>query len=199
MGHPGLREVAEDGEAGDRYQRQIERVAEAFGGGESDTNSGERAGAVDYCDDVERGQREAGAGGEIADGGDEALGGGTAGEGRGGEDLGGVGEGDGAGGAAGVYEEGFHPGNSGVGHFEADRVAVPPPSVYTTLLLIVLGLQFCIYKLTLILLGLRRCIYTVNFLPFGFVPELLRARGLDCVATQVSDPNPYFYLTRRPA
>ena len=102
MGHPLPRE---DGEARDGDQRKVEGVAEALGGAEADADSGEGAGAVDDGDGIERVKGDPATHREGVNGGDEALGGGTARERRGGGRGGGAGEGDAAGWATGVDEQ----------------------------------------------------------------------------------------------
>jgi hypothetical protein len=112
MGHPRWRfsEAGEDGEARDGDQREVEGVAEALGGAEADADSGEGAGAVDDGYGFQFAKAEAAASSQGVDGWDEALGGGTAGEGRYGERAGGVGEGQAAGGATGVDEQNLQNG-----------------------------------------------------------------------------------------
>jgi hypothetical protein len=102
-----LGEMGKHGEAGDCDQREIERMTQALGGAETDADPGEGAGAVDYGDGFERFEAESGAGREVADGWDEALGCGAAGQ-AGGGNARGVGQCDAAGGAACVDEEEFH-------------------------------------------------------------------------------------------
>ena len=105
-----LGEMGKNGEAGDCDQRKTERVAQTLGGAEADADPGEGAGAVDYGDGFERLQAETGAGREVADGWDEALGGSATGQ-AGADDARSVGQDDAAGGAAGVDEEDFHAGD----------------------------------------------------------------------------------------
>ena len=107
MGYPGgrLGEAGEDGEAGDGDEREVEGVAEALGSAEADALSGEGARAVDDGYGVQLCKAEAEAGHQRLNGWDEALGGGTAGEGQGGGRGGCVGQGDAAGCATGVDEQ----------------------------------------------------------------------------------------------
>jgi hypothetical protein len=105
-----LGEMVKNGEAGDCDQREIERVAQPLGGTEADADPGEGAGAVDYGDGFERFEAKSGAGREVADGRDEALGGGATRK-AGAGDAHGVGQGDAAGGAASVDDEDLHAGD----------------------------------------------------------------------------------------
>src|ERR1039458_2754277 len=74
--------------------------------------------------------------------------------------------------------------------FEPNFLCVVAPFVYKPVLLIWLGLRFCIYKWPLIRLELRSCIYKVTS-AFRLVRfEVLRAQGSDCVATPACNSNP---------
>ena len=108
MGHPLLGQAGEDGEAREGDQREVEGMAEALGGAESDAHSGEGARAMDDGDGIEFAEANRAIGYEGADGWDETLGCGTAGKGYGGSHGGrvdGVRQGQAAGGTASIDEE----------------------------------------------------------------------------------------------